>query len=319
MRLAFRPKQIRPGVYKFSVGTAGSTTLVLQAVLPALVVADAPSALILEGGTHNPFAPPFDFLAKSFLPLVNGTGPHVAARLERPGFYPAGGGCITVQIQPAAKLDRLELTDRGEITARRVRAIVANLPRHIAERECRTVLGKMGWDESCQTIEEIKSSRGPGNVVMIELESRAVTAVFVGFGKRGVKAEEVAMQAADAACRVFGGRRSRLHALGRPAYAALGNQRPSGFRRRRFSHDAALPPRNDQPGNPPPVPRYRHPSQKQRRRRLPGPHRTNNGTACRLDFGGNSANLLLIVNVWVIRKIKQCTVNALGIPFCHNR
>jgi RNA 3'-terminal phosphate cyclase (ATP) len=195
MWLEFRPNTIRSGNYKFSIGTAGSATLVLQTVLPALMIADGPSTLKLEGGTHNPFAPPFDFLAKTYLPLVNHLGPRVEACLERPGFYPAGGGCFTVQIQPVAQLGRLELVERGEIIARRVRAVVANLPRHIAERECRAIAKKTSWDESCFAVEEVKNSRGPGNVVMIDLESAALTEVFVGFGQMGVRAEEVAMQA----------------------------------------------------------------------------------------------------------------------------
>ncbi|HWX43589.1 MAG TPA: RNA 3'-terminal phosphate cyclase, partial [Blastocatellia bacterium] len=69
--LTFAPQTINPGQYSFAVGTAGSATLVLQTVLPALLLAGGPSTLTLEGGTHNPFAPPFDFLAKGFLPLIN--------------------------------------------------------------------------------------------------------------------------------------------------------------------------------------------------------------------------------------------------------
>ena len=69
--LTFAPGSVVSGNYAFAVGTAGSTTLVLQTVLPALLVASGKSKLILEGGTHNPFAPPFDFLEKAFLPLVN--------------------------------------------------------------------------------------------------------------------------------------------------------------------------------------------------------------------------------------------------------
>ena len=68
--LVFRPEAVRAGEYRFSVGTAGSTTLVLQTVLPALILAGAPSILTLEGGTHNPMAPPFDFLVRTFLPLL---------------------------------------------------------------------------------------------------------------------------------------------------------------------------------------------------------------------------------------------------------
>ena len=73
--------------------------------------------------------------------------------------------------------------------------MVANLPRHIAERECRTIAKKTGWDEACFAVEEVQDSRGPGNVVMIELEATNVTEVFTGFGQLGVKAEEVAMHA----------------------------------------------------------------------------------------------------------------------------
>ncbi|HYO51744.1 MAG TPA: RNA 3'-terminal phosphate cyclase [Archangium sp.] len=61
--LTFRPRSLKSGDYHFAVGTAGSATLVLQTLLLALLAASGPSTLVLEGGTHNPAAPPFDFLA----------------------------------------------------------------------------------------------------------------------------------------------------------------------------------------------------------------------------------------------------------------
>jgi RNA 3'-phosphate cyclase len=85
----FEPGAIQPGEYKFTIGTAGSTMLVLQAVLPPLMIADAPSLLLFEGGTHNVKAPPFEFIRKSFLPLINRTGPNVTVELQRYGFYRA--------------------------------------------------------------------------------------------------------------------------------------------------------------------------------------------------------------------------------------
>jgi len=198
-RLEFRPIKVEPGDYKFSVGTAGSATLVLQTVLPALMLAEGESNLTLEGGTHNPFAPPLDFLTKAYLPFVRRMGPKVTVDplYVRPGFYPAGGGSFRVNIQPSQQLGRLELLDRGEIRARRVTALVANLPQHIGERECRVIAEKTGWAESCFTVEMIEHSRGPGNVVLIELESEHVTEVFTGFGQVGVRAEAVAARALD--------------------------------------------------------------------------------------------------------------------------
>lgn len=194
-KLTFRPREAAPGTYTFRVGTAGSATLVLQTVLPALLLAEGESDLTLEGGTHNPLAPPWDFLAKSYLPLIGRMGPVVETRLVRPGFYPAGGGQFHVHVRPAGQLGRLELLRRGEVHARRVRAIVANLPRHIAQRECATIAKKADWRDAQLTIEEVVDSPGPGNVVLLELESEHVTEVFAGFGQIGVRAETVALRA----------------------------------------------------------------------------------------------------------------------------
>lgn len=192
--IRFVPTTIKPGNYFFRVGTAGSATLVLQTVLPALVIADGPSKLILEGGTHNPWAPPFDFLDKTFFPLVNRMGPRVRAELERYGFYPAGGGRFTVWIRPTEKLSGFDLLERGETLSRRARAIVANLPRHIGEREIKTIAAKSNWNKKCFVVEEVKNAAGPGNVVLIELTSQHVTEVFSGFGRPAVRAEKVASE-----------------------------------------------------------------------------------------------------------------------------
>jgi RNA 3'-terminal phosphate cyclase (ATP) len=194
--LFFRPGKVRGSDHRFSVGTAGSTTLVLQTVLPALLTAAEPSSLVLEGGTHNPASPPFDFLARSFLPLVKRMGPLVEATLERPGFYPAGGGRLRVRVTPSARLQPLELEERGAISARRVRAVVSNLPRSIAERELVHLRERLAWDARAFSIESVDSA-GPGNVVLIELECEHLTEVFVGFGEKGVRAEAVADRAAD--------------------------------------------------------------------------------------------------------------------------
>jgi RNA 3'-terminal phosphate cyclase (ATP) len=199
--LTFAPGSVVSGNYAFAVGTAGSTTLILQTVLPALLIASGKSKLILEGGTHNPFAPPFDFLEKAFLPLVNRMGPRVTAELERPGFYPAGGGRMSVTIEPAAELNRLDIPARGEVLDRRAKAVVANLPISIAERELKVIERKMSWPREWMKAELVERSPGPGNVVTIEIECEHVTEVFTGFGERGVRSETVAEKAAQQARR----------------------------------------------------------------------------------------------------------------------
>jgi RNA 3'-terminal phosphate cyclase (ATP) len=196
--LSFEPSQVRGGDYRLAVGTAGSATLVLQTVLPALLFAREPSRLTLEGGTHNPFAPPFDFLAKTFLPILRRMGASVDVSLETYGFYPAGGGRFTVAIEPCATLGRISLLERGDtrITAR---AIVASVPDNIAKRELSIVRERLGIErESCR-VQTVDTSVGPGNVLMLVIESESVSEVVTGFGVKGVSAEKVASDACDEA------------------------------------------------------------------------------------------------------------------------
>lgn len=202
--VTFAPGAVQPGDYHFAVGTAGSATLVLQTVLPPLLCAAGSSTLRLEGGTHNPFAPPFDFLAQTFLPLVERMGPRVAATLVRPGFYPAGGGELLVSITPAARLQPFDLLERGAHLHTTATAKIARLPRHIAERELGVIARRLGLPAERLIIQEGADSRGPGNAVVIAAAFSNVTEVFTGFGQRGVPAEAVADQALDQVCRYLG-------------------------------------------------------------------------------------------------------------------
>lgn len=190
--LRFKPAGVTPGSYHFAVGSAGSATLVLQTVLPALLVASGPSTLTLEGGTHNAWAPPYDFLEKAFLPLLGRMGARITSKLERRGFYPAGGGRFAVSIEPGSPLRRLDLRERGRTEGLRGWAVVSGLPVSIAHRELQVVGRAFSIDPN--RLKAIEESRpvGPGNAVMIEVESEHVTELFTGFGEKRVSAETVA-------------------------------------------------------------------------------------------------------------------------------
>lgn len=190
--LTFIPHAVNAGHYRFAIGTAGSTTLLLQTLLPPLLIADHPTQLILEGGTHNPNAPPFDFMSLAFLPLINRMGPTVTVTLERPGFYPVGGGRIKVEIHPCTQLASLHLLERRLILDEWATALVVNLPVQIAQRELRVIGPALGMGQDRLEVQSIHSAKGPGNVVMVMIKSQALTEVFTGFGMRGVRAETVA-------------------------------------------------------------------------------------------------------------------------------
>jgi RNA 3'-terminal phosphate cyclase (ATP) len=194
--LSFKPGTVRAGDYTFTIGSAGSTTLVLQTVLPPLMCATSPSVITLEGGTHNPLAPPFEFLELTFLPLLRRMGSDVSAALDRAGFYPAGGGRFRATIGRAAKLSPIELTARSLPTSRRARAVVAGLPGEIAVRELARLRQDLRLTDDETEIRQLPDEWGPGNVLMLELAGDEVTEIITGFGERGVSAEAVAVNVA---------------------------------------------------------------------------------------------------------------------------
>lgn len=194
--LSFAPGPVRAGDYVFNIGSAGSTSLVLQTVLLPLARAGAPSRVAIQGGTDNLAAPPFEFIDRAFLPLLRRMGFAVPATLTRPGFYPAGGGEIVVDITPATELRALDLTARGALVEKRADAIVANLSFAIAKREAARLRALLGWPaDAVRAATEIRAT-GPGNIVVATLTHAHVTEVFVAFGRVGVAAETVAEECA---------------------------------------------------------------------------------------------------------------------------
>jgi RNA 3'-terminal phosphate cyclase (ATP) len=196
LQITFEPELVISGEYHFAVGTAGSGTLVLQTVLPALITASGETRLTVEGGTHNPLAPPFEFIQKAFLPCLNKMGPKITGELDRPGFYPAGRGAMSFTINPSSSLKGLRLLERGDLKRQQCTAIVARLDPGIGHREIKVVREKTDFlKEECRVL-EIKNSAGPGNILILEVVFENITEVFTGFGERGKPAERVAEEAA---------------------------------------------------------------------------------------------------------------------------
>jgi RNA 3'-terminal phosphate cyclase (ATP) len=194
--LTFRPGRLAAGDYSFDIGTAGSCTLVFQTVLPALLTARGESRVRVNGGTHNRGSPPFDFLARSFLPLLCRMGANVQLDLTSHGFYPRGGGEIRARIAPAPRLGALNLMERGAWVRGYAEAYVAAIPLHVGQRELEVIGRALAWPRDQLFLRGLANDVGPGNAVTITLEHEHVTEVLTGFGEKGVRAEEVSGQAA---------------------------------------------------------------------------------------------------------------------------
>lgn len=194
-QLIFAPGPIQYRDFQFSIGSAGSTTLVAQTLIPALMIGSQNSSIEIEGGTHNSAAPPYDYLDQVYLPILHQMGPKFHSAIHAWGFYPAGGGKIKIEIQPTAELRGLSLIESEGTPVGTVTAVVSRLPISIAERETETIRRKAGWQrKQCQE-RLIETSPGPGNVVMIRWQWSNLAEIFTGFGRLGRSAEQVALDA----------------------------------------------------------------------------------------------------------------------------
>ncbi len=199
-KVTFIPGEIKAGSYCFSVGTAGSSTLIFQTILMPLLFAKDKSEITLQGGTHNAMAPSFDFIEKSFLPLLKIMGADVDAALESYGFYPIGGGKWSATIYPLEKMHSLELVECNGITEQGAEAVSCKVPHHVTARELNQIKKRCCF--SAENLQQrFVESVGPGNVVSIYAAIYAPvkthSAVFVAFGERNVSAERVANKAID--------------------------------------------------------------------------------------------------------------------------
>jgi RNA 3'-terminal phosphate cyclase (ATP) len=201
--LEFAPAgEARSGDYTFDVaevargGSAGSVTLLLQALLLPLALADGSSKLTLMGGTHVSWSPPYDFVPDVYLPALSRMGVDAECRLVSWGFYPKGGGRISVEIEPTSSLTPLSLVERGELKLIHGRAVACNLKSHIAVRminRARNMLSPLG--APCKIEPERVKGKSAGAVLFLHVEYENVTVGFSALGEPRKPSEKVAEEA----------------------------------------------------------------------------------------------------------------------------
>lgn len=192
--ITFRPGSLRAGNYHFAIGTAGSTALLFQTLLPVLWSADGPSELRLEGGTHNPMAPPYEFLDEVFLPALGLAGVSCELELVRAGFIPVGGGELRARIAPCPILTPLDLTASQSYDSPMIRLVHRNLPQGILDR---TIEGAREiFPDMEATIEAAGSGPSTGLCVLVSVKGSVLSEMSSTCGDRGIRAEQVGLRAA---------------------------------------------------------------------------------------------------------------------------
>jgi RNA 3'-terminal phosphate cyclase (ATP) len=200
LTLKFSPQKIKGGDFTFNVAeekrSAGSTSLILQAILLPLSLAEQSSHITLLGGTHVPWSPPFDYLKEVFLPMVRKIGCQVELQIKKWGWYPKGGGEVHCTIHPAEKLLPLNLTERGKLLNLTGISVVSNLPTPIAERQKNQALKILRERDFSPEIKILQApSIGQGTFFFLRAEFENSVAGFGVLGEIGKRAEKVAKEA----------------------------------------------------------------------------------------------------------------------------
>ncbi|HKB34930.1 MAG TPA: RNA 3'-terminal phosphate cyclase [Gemmataceae bacterium] len=195
--LVFEPGEVRPGNYRFDIGTAGATGLVLHTLyLPLMLGKDGPSELTLTGGTHVIKSPCFHFLDITWRAYLEQFGLRLRLRMDRPGFYPRGGGAVQVFLQPCAAIQAFRHLHRGPVRVSGFSA-VAGLPDQIARRQARRATVRLKQHDLEADVQEETWEGGPGTVLALALDTSPAPTLFFGLGERGKPAERVADDAVD--------------------------------------------------------------------------------------------------------------------------
>jgi RNA 3'-phosphate cyclase len=201
-QITFRPGKLDSGRYKFEIGTAGATGLVLQTIFLPLSLAGAASSVSITGGTHVPWSPCFHYLDLHWLPVLQRCGFDARLKLEAAGYYPQGGGRIDATVRPAGTPQPLDLTWRGALKRVRGVSAVSNLSAEIGERQKRHTLRRLeslSWpaapDLRIQSIQ--LPSPGKGTLLLLQAEFEGGACCYFGLGAPGKPAERVADEAVD--------------------------------------------------------------------------------------------------------------------------
>ena len=194
--ITFFPGEISPGKYRFDIGTAGSTSLVLQTILLPLSKANGSSTVTISGGTHVPWSPCFHYLDLNYLPFLWRMGLNVHLRLEQAGFFPRGGGQIRATVDAATEITPLAMMERGRVLEIRGISAVANLARNIATRQRRQVIGRLGRRFPLNDIRILDiSAPSPGTFILLLAEFEKSQVCYFALGQKGKSAESVADEA----------------------------------------------------------------------------------------------------------------------------
>ncbi|ELY80951.1 RNA 3'-terminal phosphate cyclase [Natrinema gari] len=203
------PDPLEGGAYAVDIETAGSVTLLCTALLPLATVLESPLSVTVTGGTDVAWSPPLDYFRTVTLPLLRRFGLEATCEVDRRGFYPDGGGEVTLRLEPS-RLERIDLVERGALQGLRLYSTesASLADRDVANRQAEGALERLDGVSELEVTERSETpvdSPSPGSAIVLRVDHGTGVAGFSALGERGNPAERVGEAAADAANRFLEG------------------------------------------------------------------------------------------------------------------
>jgi RNA 3'-terminal phosphate cyclase (ATP) len=190
---------VRAGEYEWDVGTAGAVTLVIQTVLLPLALAQGSSTIRVRGGTHVPNSPSGHYLRDVYCPMLLSFGVSLEMYMESYGWYPEGGGMMSVYLEGGAALQSQNLLERGPIERVTGTAVGCNLPSHIPQRMASRAINLLETIDAPIDIRPVRTrSISTGAGIFLATEYTNGRGGFGVLGTKGMASEVVAEKAVTA-------------------------------------------------------------------------------------------------------------------------
>jgi RNA 3'-phosphate cyclase len=187
--IVFKPGQLTGGSFEFDVGTAGSISLVLQSCLLPAALSRSTVTVTVKGGTDVNWSPPIDYMRLVHLPILARFGPSCDLEISARGFYPEGGGEVTLEVSPVAKLGGVDLSTRGELLSIQGVAFAQNLPEHVVSRIKHATLKALLDFKNVRIDSDIRRGHSTGAGIVLAAVCDCAVVGESALGAKGIRSE----------------------------------------------------------------------------------------------------------------------------------
>ena len=195
----FSPRKQARTTLDLDIGTAGSITLLLQAVIPSVSLTGGEASVQLSGGTDVRGGPTMDYMRHVMFTAYQRLGINVEVEVVRRGYYPKGGGIVKALVRPRRETPPFQAVGRAPVPTVSILSVCGKLPRSVAERQATECEGYLSSRQlQLASVEaRVEDAISPGTSIVAFAGGETSLIGGDSIGERGKPAEVVGREAAE--------------------------------------------------------------------------------------------------------------------------